>query len=395
MCGFLVVLNSKVNKDELVNKFNQLKKLNIHRGPDEIKTLHKKNYSILFRRLEIIDLNKRSSQPFSSDDGQIDIVFNGEIYNYLEIKNELKKFNIKFRTKSDTEVILKSYQKWGESFVKKLRGMFSIIILDNKRNKYLCFRDRLGQKPLFYTNYGNGLIFGSEIKDILFFKSKNEIKENKKTVLKYLLRGWCDDSHHTFFNNIYSVPSSKMGIIKNFEIRFKRYWKLEITGSKTFDKDEFNQIFLENLKIHLRSDVPIAFTLSGGFDSSSIVKKSIDLNFSNYKAFSLFSSNNKENFEKKFINQFIKENSIDHLFVDLDKKNKEDILEKVIFFQDEPLSSMSFLNQYILRKEIKNEGYKVLMVGEGGDEVLAGYNRMFIPFLYSSFIKKKLKYLKI
>lgn len=391
MCGFLVVLNSKVNKDELVNKFNQLKKLNIHRGPDEIKTLHKKNYSILFRRLEIIDLNKRSSQPFSSDDGQIDIVFNGEIYNYLEIKNELKKFNIKFRTKSDTEVILKSYQKWGESFVKKLRGMFSIIILDNKRNKYLCFRDRLGQKPLFYTNYGNGLIFGSEIKDILFFKSKNEIKENKKTVLKYLLRGWCDDSHHTFFNNIYSVPSSKMGIIKKFEIRFKRYWKLEITGSKTFDKDEFNQIFLENLKIHLRSDVPIAFTLSGGFDSSSIVKKSIDLNFSKYKAFSLFSSNNKENFEKKFINQFIKENSIDHLFVDLDKKNKKDILEKVIFFQDEPLSSMSFLNQYILRKEIKNEGYKVLMVGEGGDEVLAGYNRMFIPFLYSSFIKKKIE----
>ena len=242
---------------------------------------------------------------------------------------------------------------------------------------------------MFYTKYGNGLIFGSEIKDILFFKSKNEIKENKKIVLKYLLRGWCDDSHHTFFNNIYSVPSGNMGIIKKFEIKFKRYWKLKITDSKIFNKDELNQIFSENLKIHLRSDVPIAFTLSGGFDSSSLVKKSIDLNFSNYKAFSLFSSNNKENYEKKYINQFIKKNSINHSFIDLDKKSKEDIVEKVIFFQDEPLSSMSFLNQYILRKEIKREGYKVLMVGEGGDEVLAGYNRMFIPFLYSSFIKKK------
>ncbi len=119
MCGFVAVINSDQNKDNLVSIFNELKKINLHRGPDAVRSLHEKKYSLLFRRLEIIDLDNRSSQPFVSDDGLIHLVFNGEIYNYLEIKNELKKFNTKFKTKSDTEVILKSYQIWGPDFVKK------------------------------------------------------------------------------------------------------------------------------------------------------------------------------------------------------------------------------------------------------------------------------------
>ena len=179
MCGFLTVINSDQNKDKLVSAFDKLKKINFHRGPDEVKTLHKKKYSLLFRRLEIIDLNNRSAQPFSSDDGKIHLVFNGEIYNYIEIKNELKRKNKKFRTKSDTEVILKSYQFWGPDFVKKLRGMFSIIILDDNKKKYFCFRDRLGQKPLFYSKYRNGLIVSSEIKDIVFLKKKMKSKKIK------------------------------------------------------------------------------------------------------------------------------------------------------------------------------------------------------------------------
>ena len=172
MCGIVAVINSKVSTNQLINSFNKLRKINFHRGPDAVKTLHKKNYSLLFRRLRIIDLHTRSNQPFSSEDEKVQIVFNGEIYNYLELKEELKKYKISFKTKSDTEVILKSYQVWGISFVKRLRGMFSIIILDEKRKRYLCFRDRLGQKPLYYSKYKEGLIFSSEIKDIIFFKKK-------------------------------------------------------------------------------------------------------------------------------------------------------------------------------------------------------------------------------
>ena len=170
MCGFVAVINSDLNKDHLILAFNKLNKINSHRGPDEIRSLHKKNFSLLFRRLSIIDINRRSSQPFSSDDGKINLVFNGEIYNYLEIKEELKRKNFKFKTSSDTEVVLKSYECWGASFVKRLRGMFSIVILDDIKKNYFCFRDRLGQKPLYYSKYQNGLIISSEIKDIIFFK---------------------------------------------------------------------------------------------------------------------------------------------------------------------------------------------------------------------------------
>tara|TARA_B100000767_G_C19774909_1_gene542010 strand:+ start:2057 stop:3898 length:1842 start_codon:yes stop_codon:yes gene_type:complete len=389
MCGFVAVINSEQNNDKLISAFDKLKKLNFHRGPDEVKTLHKKKYSLLFRRLKIIDLNNRSSQPFSSDDGLIDLVFNGEIYNYLEIKSELKKYNIKFKTKSDTEVILKSYQFWGPDFVKRLRGMFSIIILDNNKKKYLCFRDRLGQKPLFYSKYRNGLIVSSEIKDIIFFKKKNEIKENENTTLKYLLRGWCDDNQNTFFKGVHSLPPGSMGIIENSTLKIKKYWELEINDNKNFEKDEFNEIFSENIKIHLRADVPIAFTLSGGLDSSSIVRKGLDCQSPRNKSFSLDTFNKNEDDEKKFIKEFVKKNSLNHSFINLKKNIEKDILEKMIFYQDEPVGSMSFLNQFSLRKRIHEEGFKVLMVGEGGDEVLGGYNRMFLPYLHSVYIKNK------
>ena len=389
MCGFVAVINSNENSDKLILSFNALKKLHYHRGPDEVKVLHKHQYSLLFRRLEIIDLNNRSAQPFSSDDNKINLVFNGEIYNYIEIKKKLKKLNIKFKTKSDTEVILKSYIHWGPDFIKKLRGMFSIIILDNNKKKYFCFRDRLGQKPLFYSKYKDGVIISSEVKDIIFFKNKKKIKENQNTVFKYLLRGWCDDDEKTFFSGINSFPSGSIGVIDGSSIKIKKYWNLEIKTNKTFDKEEFEEVFSDNIKIHLRADVPIAFTLSGGFDSSSIVKKSLEFKQQNNKAYSFISNNKNENDEKKFIKQFLRENSINHSFVSSDKRFERDLLEELIYFQDEPISTISFLNQFFLRKKIHKDGFKVLLVGEGGDEVLGGYNRMFLPYLYSVYIKNK------
>ena len=168
MCGFVAIVNTNFENNFITNKISKLSKINSHRGPDQIKSIIKKKYSLLFRRLKIIDLKERSNQPFTSEDGKIDLVFNGEIYNYLELRKELSNFNIKFRTKSDTEVVLKCYQKWGTNFVKKLRGMFSIIIFDNKKKRFVCYRDRLGQKPLFFSSFNQGLILSSEIKDIIF-----------------------------------------------------------------------------------------------------------------------------------------------------------------------------------------------------------------------------------
>ena len=390
MCGFVVLINPELSKDKIFSTFNKLKKLNTHRGPDDVKILHKAKYSILFRRLEVIDLHKRSAQPFCSDDGKVTLVFNGEIYNYLQIKNQLKKINIKFKTESDTEVILKSYLYWGIDFVKRLRGMFSIIIFDENKKKFFCLRDRLGQKPLFYSRYKNGLIISSEIKDILFFK-KNNIHENENTVFKYLFRGWCDDENETFFKDIHSFPSRSIGLIGKNSIKIEKYWNLDIHKNKKFDSDEFNEVFLENIKIHLNSDVPIAFTLSGGLDSSSIVKNSLVNNLPKNKSYSYASDTINENDERGNIKKFLEVNSIKHSFVSVKKEIDITTLEELIYFQDEPISNMSFLNQFILRKRMRRDGFKVLLVGEGADEALAGYSRLFIPYLYFTYIKNNKK----
>ena len=387
MCGFVAIVNTNFDNNYITNRITKLSKVYPHRGPDQIKSIVKKKYSLLFRRLKIIDLKERSNQPFSSEDGKIDLVFNGEIYNYLELRKELSNYNVKFRTQSDTEVILKCYQRWGTDFIKKLRGMFSIIILDNKKKIFVCYRDRLGQKPLFFSSFNQGLILSSEIKDIIFLKKK--FSENSKTVLKYLLRGWCDDNNYTFFKDIYSFPPGNIGILKKNKIICKKYWDLKISGKKRFNAEEFNQIFLDNLKIHLRSDVPLAFTLSGGLDSSSILKKSLEFKLKDYKAYSFLSNDKNENDEKKYINDFVKENSINHSFVSNKNYFSKNILEEINYFQDEPFSSISFLNQFVLRKKIAKDGFKVLLVGEGGDEVLGGYNRMFIPYLNEVYVKKK------
>jgi asparagine synthase (glutamine-hydrolysing) len=198
MCGFIAIINSKENDDKLKKSFLKLKKINNHRGPDDVKIIHRKNYSLLFRRLEIIDLHKRSAQPFTDQTGKIHLLFNGEIYNYLELKKKLIDLNIKFKTKSDTEVIMQSYKFWGPDFIQKLRGMFSIIILDNIKNRFLCYRDRLGQKPLYYSKYENGLVLSSEIKDIILLKKRETIKENKDKILRYLNVGQ-DIGNETFF----------------------------------------------------------------------------------------------------------------------------------------------------------------------------------------------------
>ena len=388
MCGFVAVINSLESSSKLKNSFLKLKKINNHRGPDDVKIVHKKNYSLLFRRLEIIDLHKRSAQPFTDETGKIHLLFNGEVYNYVELKNELKKLNVQFKTKSDTEVIMQSYKYWGINFIRKLRGMFSIIILDNYKNRFLCFRDRLGQKPLYYSKYKNGLVLSSEIKDIIHFKKKNQINENKKKIIKYLNVGQ-DSGNETFFTNIFSFPPSSIGIIKKGSIIVKKYWKLDINKNKKFYEDEFEDVFANNIKIHLRSDVPIAFTLSGGFDSSMVVKESLN-HLQKYNTYSLYSDSEKKLYEKKYILEFVKNNSLNHDFFNIDM-SKKDLIEKYVRCVDEPSISSSFLPQLLLREKIKKDSFKVLITGEGGDESLAGYNRMMFPYIYILYLKNNKK----
>ncbi len=385
MCGFISYFN--FNKKINYNKFLHATKSYIHRGPDQIKFLKRENFAINFRRLKIIDLSNNASQPFEDKYNKITLIFNGEIYNYVELRSELIKYKYFFNTKSDTEVILKSYLKWDLEFIYKLRGMFSIIIFDGRKNKVFFFRDRLGQKPLFYSFYEDGIILSSEIKDIVSIKKK--IQPNPKAIQKYLFRGWCDDNSDTFFKGIKSVNPGHFGFFSKKEFEIKKYWDLKYSNNKNYNSEEFKELFEENTKLHLRSDVPIAFTLSGGIDSTSIVNASLKFKIKQYQTYSVSSDFNNINDEKTIIKKFVKKYNINHKFIKINFENKKDILEEYLKFQDEPINHVSFLYQYLIRKEIKKDGFKVLLNGEGGDEVFGGYIRMFEPYLIENFIKKK------
>ena len=380
MCGFISIINCH-NYKQINDNLNLLKKINYHRGPDNIKILHDKNFSILFRRLSILDTSANSNQPFKSSDKKKILVFNGEIYNYLELKDILKK-KYKFYTTSDTEVVMKCYEEWGINFTKKLRGMFSIILFDNTLNKVFLIRDPLGQKPLYYSFLNKGLIVSSEIKDIIFLFKKSDVPilENQKIVDKYLIRGWADDSDCSFFKNIFQV---KAGSFMNYNYKSLSnsvsYWNLDISKKRKFNLKLFKKKLNENIKIHLRSDVPVAFTLSGGLDSGSIVK--ISKKFK--KKITAFSIINSFSNEKKNIKKFLEENKINHYFLKTEKFYKKNTLRKLIEYQDEPIISPSHIDQFLLRKKIKSKGFKVILVGEGADEILGGYLRQAIIKLTS------------
>lgn len=384
MCGFICIVNEKKFNGKLLS-LSKNKKYN-HRGPDNSNVLIEENFSTLFRRLKIIDLSEKSNQPIISEDNRYILIFNGEIYNYLELKKKLKKTNYKFYTKGDTEVLLKSYLCWGDNFVNKLDGMFAICIWDKKKKILKVFRDKFGQKPVYYYKTKKGLIVTSEIKD---FKKFISLKENINASKRYIYKSFLDNNNETFFKNIYRLlPSSKL-IFNNNKIKISKYWNLKFFEKINFNKKVFLNKFLKNLKIHMNSDVKIAAELSGGLDSSSLVAgmKKLKINF---KSFSIKPENTIN--EKTFINNLVEKYKINHEYLKSKKRiSKKDFVE-VLKHQDEPFQSVSDCHQFYLKKEIRKKGFKVLITGDGGDEVLGGYNRMIMMYLVSL---KKLNKIKL
>ena len=268
MCGFLNIINIKSVKNNYKNIFNEFKKIN-QRGPDSTKKVKIKNYTAMFHRLSIIDLKTRSNQPMLSSCKRYLLTYNGEIYNFIELRKYLKDIGVKFKTKSDSEVILNGFKKEGAKFVKNLRGMFAFTIWDNKEEKLYVFRDRLGQKPLYYFKGENEIVIASEIKYIKLII--NNLKINYKTAHNFIVNANLDENNETFFKEVLKVPAATYFVIQNNKIVKKKYWFLKLSEKKHFNLEEFKKKFENNLKIHLRSDVPISFTCSGGMDSTSLL----------------------------------------------------------------------------------------------------------------------------
>ena len=375
MCGFVICFNDK----KIQNKLNIYKKNKInffnHRGPDNSKFYSDQSISILFNRLSIIDLSQKSNQPFISKNKRFVLVFNGEIYNYKDLSNEIKNKGFKFESDGEAEVLIKGFEIFGESFINKVRGMFAICLWDKKKNSLLTFRDRFGQKPLYYKKTEDGYIISSEIKDINILTEKIIDRETCK---RYLYRNFLDNKRDTYFKDIKRIlPAEQITFFKN-KINKKIYWKPIISENLPFNKEEFLSKFLDNLNMHLNSDVNLAFLLSGGLDSSSLVSGAIELK----KKIKTFSIIPKHTFnERPYIDYIVKKKSISHQYIMLDDKLSGENFEEVLFYQDEPFQGINCLYQFYLNKKIREYGYKVVITGDGGDEILGGYERMFLIYL--------------
>ena len=345
----------------------------MHRGPDDSGFYIDKHMSLGNRRLSIIDLSKRGKQPISNEDGTKWIVYNGEVYNYKELKGELQERGHKFKSDTDTEVILHSYEEYGRKCVEKFNGMFAFAIWDSKNKELFLARDRLGIKPLFYYFDGKKFIFASEIKAILEAEIKAAIDES--SVYFYLTYGHTP-SDKSIFKNIYKLEAGCVLLLKDSKPKIERYWEIDFSEKINRNEDYFVEKIRENLSSSVErilvADVPVGAFLSGGLDSSAMVAY-ITRFKKDLKTFSI--SFDYEQFDEskyaKIIADKFETNHYEYSF------GPEDVIKvtpMLVRQYDEPFGDPSMVPTYLVSK-IARKHVKVSLSGEGGDESFLGYNR--------------------
>ena len=346
-----------------------------HRGPDNENYFETENLSLGFSRLSIIDLNSRSNQPMKTSNNEFIIVFNGEIYNYLEIRKELTQF-FKFDTTGDTEVLLNAYRHWGTDCLNRIKGMFSFCIYDKKKSILFCARDHFGQKPFFYFYHNKKFVFSSELRSLIKF-SIIEKKLIKATVNYFHYDAFVGDQ--TIIENCFKLKPAHY-LIYDFKTNFKIFKILKNNYKKKNlprIQEEFENVFQNSSKIHLRSDVPIAIYLSGGIDSTSIacMSKKV-LAYENLKAFTLKFG------EKSYDEDLEAKDTADKLGIPVEtvliKENEiSNKISNLINKLDEPLADVGYISTGLIAEKLQQEKFKVVLSGDGGDELFGGYE----PFL--------------
>ncbi|MEI8279400.1 MAG: asparagine synthase (glutamine-hydrolyzing) [Bacteroidota bacterium] len=343
-----------------------------------------------FRRLSIIDLSSHADQPFSDPQRGLHITFNGEIYNYIEIRKELEAKGYNFRTKSDTEVLMYSYAEWGESCVEHFNGMWAFAILDEKMGKLFCSRDRFGVKPFYYAQLGQGLVWGSEIKQLFVAGVPKIINED--VIRDFLDRSLADHTYQTFFKGIYQLLAGHSFTIdihnthNAIQPKILRHWELlpddqyqNITYQDA--QSEFKRLFSDSVKLRFRSDVPVGSCLSGGLDSSSIVTVAATMFDTDINTFTSRFESKKfdESYFANLVNTKYK-NVVPH-FCSLNEEILQSEIDELIYHQDEPFGTFGIMAQWEVMKLAKQNDVIVLLDGQGGDELLGGYRKYYAFFL--------------
>ena len=377
MCGIIGYIGKeKIDRSVIKSACDLIS----HRGPDDSGIFEdklKKNYIYLgHQRLSIIDLNERSKQPFRYKDTVL--VFNGEIYNYLEVKEELKTLGHKFLTSGDTEVLSHALNEWGRDAFEKLDGMWSFAYLNTVSGEVLLSRDRFGEKPLYIWKTKLGVYFASEVKSLFKLAGKNA-SINESQIFKYLVNGYKSlyKKKKTFFNEISELDSSTSILInKDLLIDEKRYWLPNYTQNLKLSYSDAVSITREKLilsvKQKIRSDVPLAFCMSGGIDSNcliSIAKKELG---HDVHGFTIKSSDERYS-EEDLVDNSLDYLNIKHTYVPTNKKDFIKNITNQIISHDSPVYTIAFYIHWQLMKAMSDKGYKVSISGTGADEIFTGY----------------------
>lgn len=371
MCGFCGFTGKVENKEQVIE--NMMEKI-IYRGPDSKGTHIDDDVALGFRRLSIIDLAD-GTQPIYNEDETKVIVFNGEVYNYKEIREDLVKKGHIFRTKTDTEVILHGYEEYGPEVLNKFRGMFAIAIWDLVSKELFIARDFFGIKPMYYTQVGNDLVFGSEIKCIL--THPNVKKELNIHALQNYLSFQYGVPNDTFFENIYCLQPGHYLKFKDGKLEITRYWKPEFMVNDSWDYDslvkEIDTTFKESVEAHKISDVEVGCFLSSGVDSSYVATQ-----FKGQKSFTVGFNYNKYN-EIDYARELAEEIGQDHYFKKITDDEFWNIVPTVQYYMDQPHADPSCVALYYVCN-IASEHVKVVLSGEGADELFGGYRIYHEPY---------------
>ncbi len=395
MCGIFGMIVPKGSSPDpnLVEKCtNSL----IHRGPDDYGYFYKGQIALASRRLAVLDLSANGHQPMTYRNNTI--VYNGEIYNYLELKDQLKTKGYSFITNTDTEVVLAAYDYWGEDCVKFFNGMWAFAIHDPERNQIFCSRDRFGIKPFYYTMIGADFCFASEIKA---FRSNPNFNAqlNEWVAQDFLIKGLQHHTTATFYKNVLQLEAGHHLIydLEKSTYQIKQYYSLNSKNkisSLSFSEAsvEFKNLLNESIRLHMRSDVKMGTTLSGGLDSSAVLglqysqlakASKIDLEAVNYDP------GIEKYDEQKYIQDLLEKYPVKLRSTKKTFSKLFETLDEVIKSQDEPILSGSLLAQYEVFKLAKEKKIKVMLDGQGADELLAGYGTYYSYFFKYILLEKK------
>jgi asparagine synthase (glutamine-hydrolysing) len=380
MCGILATIGD-IKQNISQADFHAALKLQSHRGPNDIGFDEFHGNKLGHTRLSILDLSSAGHQPMYSECKDVALVFNGEIYNFKEIRAELEADGILFNTQSDTEVLLKSYLHLGIECIQQFIGMFAFIIVD-KRAGFDCtyvVRDRLGIKPLFYLPTGNGYIFSSEVKSILPL-AKQKFNLNKKTVSSYFSYRY-SILDETFFDGINNLKPGSYLRITPSGTEQHQYWQLSNFVDQSEDKGEayylkrLDELLHSAIKYRMISDVPFGAYLSGGVDSSLVTAIMSKYSAQPIKTYTIgFSEQGYNEFE--YADLVANQYHTDHKAINIDASDYFDTLNTLIAYKDAPLSVPNEVPLYLMSKELKKE-ITVVLSGEGADEIFGGYGRIF------------------